>query len=187
MMNELGINTQWKVIRGDNSFFNVTKTFHNSLQNGVGELLDDSFKIYEKWQGINLSEIPLDYDVVFIHDPQPAGLIKGKKKGKWVWRCHIDISNPYPPVWNFLRKYVQLYDSMIISSSVFGREDLNVPQFVIPPSIDPLSVKNREISSFTVERILRKFEIDTERPLITQISRFDRAKDPVGVIQSFKA
>ncbi|AWR99376.1 glycosyltransferase [Metallosphaera hakonensis] len=186
MMNELGINTQWKVIRGDNSFFNVTKTFHNSLQNGVGELLDDSFKIYEKWQGINLSEIPLDYDVVFIHDPQPAGLIKGKKKGKWVWRCHIDISNPYPPVWNFLRKYVQLYDSMIISSSVFGREDLNVPQFVIPPSIDPLSVKNREISSFTVERILRKFEIDTERPLITQISRFDRAKDPVGVIQSFK-
>ena len=186
MMNELGINTQWKVIRGDNEFFNVTKSFHNSLQNGSGNVNDETFAVYEKWQNINASEIPLDYDVVFIHDPQPAGLIKVRKKGKWIWRCHIDISNPYPKVWEFLRKYVQQYDAMIISSSVFGREDLTIPQYVIPPSIDPLSVKNREISRFTVERILRKFEVDPDRPLVTQISRFDRAKDPIGVISAFK-
>ncbi|QKR00007.1 glycosyltransferase [Metallosphaera tengchongensis] len=186
MMKELGINTDWKVIRGDSEFFNVTKSFHNSLQNGVGNLPPSAFDIYNKWQEINSSEISTDYDVVFIHDPQPAGLIRFKRKGKWIWRCHIDISNPYPPVWEFLKRYIELYDSMVISSPVFGRDDLKLQQFIIPPSIDPFSIKNRDISRFTVERILRKFDVDPDRPLVTQISRFDRAKDPLGVIKAFK-
>lgn len=135
-----------------------------------------------------MSEIPLDYDIMFIHDPQPAGLIKFKKgnSNKWIWRCHIDISNPYPPVWNFLRKYISKYDSMIISVPSFGRDDIEIPQFVIPPSIDPLSIKNRDMSETTILRILYKFGINLEKPLITQVSRFDYAKDPLGVIQAYK-
>lgn len=186
LMRELGINTDWKIIRGDPEFFKVTKSFHNSLQNGLGELPQGSFEIYRKWQEINGNELDLDYDVVFIHDPQPAGLITFRKKGKWIWRCHIDISNPYQPVWNFLREYIQKYDSVIISSAVFARDDLKNPQFIIPPSIDPLSIKNRDIPEITVKRILYKFDLDPDRPIISQVSRFDRAKDPLGVIRTYK-
>jgi len=178
LMKELGINTDWKIIRGDPEFFKVTKSFHNSLQNGLGELSQGAFEIYRKWQEINGNELDLDYDVVFIHDPQPAGLITFRKKGKWIWRCHIDISNPYQPVWNFLRGYIQKYDSVIVSSAVFARDDLKNPQFIIPPSIDPLSIKNRDIPEITVKRIIHKFDLDPDRPIITQVSRFDRAKDP---------
>ncbi len=188
LMNELGIKTHWKVIRGDQSFFNVTKSFHNLLQNGKGQLPEGAFETYKRWQEINGNELDLDYDIVFIHDPQPAGLIDFRKKAgsKWIWRCHIDISNPHEQVWNFLKGYISKYDSMIISSPVFGRSDLNIPQFVIPPSIDPLSIKNRDIPDITVYRILNKFDVDPDRPIITQISRFDRFKDPVGVIQTYK-
>ncbi|MFP3345826.1 MAG: glycosyltransferase [Sulfolobaceae archaeon] len=186
LMKELGINTDWKIIRGDPEFFKVTKSFHNSLQNGLGELSQDAFEIYRKWQEINGNELDLDYDVVFIHDPQPAGLITFRKKGKWIWRCHIDISNPYQPVWNFLRGYIQKYNKVIVSSAVFARDDLKNPQFIIPPSIDPLSIKNRDIPEITVKRILHKFDLDPDRPIITQVSRFDRAKDPLGVIRAYK-
>ncbi|MDT7875693.1 MAG: glycosyltransferase [Sulfolobaceae archaeon] len=186
LMRELGIHTDWKVIRGDVEFFKVTKSFHNALQNGIGNLPQEAFKIYDKWQEINGNEIDLDYDVIFIHDPQPAGLIRFRKKGSWIWRCHIDISNPYEPVWNFLKRYVDNYDSIIISSPVFGRNDLNKPQYIVPPSIDPFSLKNRDIPQITVERILYKYDIDPNRPIITQVSRFDRAKDPLGVIKTYK-
>ncbi|MEM3203706.1 MAG: glycosyltransferase [Saccharolobus sp.] len=187
LMKELGLNVDWKVIKGDDEFFNVTKSFHNALQNGIGNVNENHFKIYEKWQEINLSEIPLDYDVMFIHDPQPAGLIKFKKdNNKWIWRCHIDISNPYPPVWNFLKKYISQYDSMIVSVPSFGRDDIDIPQFIIPPSIDPLSTKNKYIPETTTTRILYKFGINENKPLITQVSRFDYAKDPLGVIQAYK-
>ena len=186
LMRELGINTDWKVIRGDTEFFKVTKSFHNSLQNGIGNLPQGAFETYKKWQEINGNEMDLDYDVVFIHDPQPAGLISFRKKGKWIWRCHIDISNPYEPVWNFLKEYIQKYDAVIVSSPVFARDDLKNPQYIIPPSIDPFSIKNRDIPEITVRRILYKFDVDPDRPLIVQVSRFDRAKDPIGVIKTYK-
>lgn len=186
LMKELGLNVEWKVIRGDDEFFKVTKSFHNALQNGLGNLPESAFEIYKKWQEINANEISLDYDIVMIHDPQPAGLINFKKKGKWIWRCHIDISNPYEPVWNFLKENIEKYDAMIISAPVFARDDVEIPQFVIPPSIDPLSVKNRDIPEITVKRILYKFGINTEKPLVVQVSRFDYAKDPIGVIRSYR-
>lgn len=186
LMRDLGIKTDWKVIRGDKDFFSVTKAFHNSLQNGYGDLPQGAFETYNKWQDINGNELDLDYDIIFIHDPQPAGLIKFRKKGKWIWRCHIDISNPYEPVWNFLKQYIQNYDSVIISSPVFGRNDIPKSQFIVPPSIDPLSIKNRPIPDITVERILYKYDVDPNRPIITQVSRFDRAKDPLGVIKAYK-
>ncbi|TRM95567.1 glycosyl transferase family 1, partial [Sulfolobus sp. B1] len=181
------LNVDWKVIKGDSDFFNVTKSFHNALQNGVGNITEDYFKIYDKWQEANLSEVPMDYDIMFIHDPQPAGLVRFKKgNSKWIWRCHIDISNPYQPVWNFLKKYISQYDSAIISVPSFGRDDLEIPQFIIPPSIDPLSIKNRPIPDTTILRILHKFDLSEEKPLVTQVSRFDYAKDPLGVIQAYK-
>jgi len=186
LMRELGLNVDWKIIRGDSSFFRVTKSFHNALQGQSDYLPTGAFETYDKWQSVNASEVDTDYDVVFIHDPQPAGLVDYKKRGRWVWRCHIDISSPYPPVWEFLRKRVEKYDAAIISVPIFGREDLKVPQFVVPPSIDPLSPKNVAIHRVTAERILRKFGLDTERPILTQISRFDYAKDPVGVIRTYK-
>jgi len=186
LMRELGLNVDWKIIRGDSSFFRVTKSFHNALQGQSDYLPPGAFETYDKWQSVNASEVDTDYDVVFIHDPQPAGLVDYKKRGRWVWRCHIDISSPYPPVWEFLRKRVEKYDAAIISVPIFGREDLKVPQFVVPPSIDPLSPKNVAIHRVTAERILRKFGLDTERLILTQISRFDYAKDPVGVIRTYK-
>jgi trehalose synthase len=186
LMRELGLNVEWKVIRGDQEFFTVTKSFHNAIQMGRGEIPDDYFKIYDKWQEINANEMPLDYDVVFIHDPQPAGLIKYRKKGTWIWRCHIDVSNPHPEVWGFLRSYVSKYDGMIVSIPEFARDDLDIPQIAIPPSIDPLSPKNVPLPRTTVDRIVDKFGVDRERPIALQVSRFDRAKDPVGVIESFR-
>ncbi|BFI73199.1 glycosyl transferase family 1 [Nanoarchaeota archaeon] len=186
LMKELGIETDWKIIRGDKEFFTVTKSFHNSLQNGFGNLPKDAFQIYNRWQEINGEELDLDYDIIFVHDPQPLGLIKFKKGGKWIWRCHIDISNPYQPVWSFLKKYVEQYDSIIVSSQIFGRDDINKPQYIVPPSIDPLSPRNKEIPEITIRRILYRYDVNPERPIILQVSRFDRAKDPIGVIKAYK-
>ena len=186
LMRELGLNVEWKVIRGDTEFFTATKTFHNALQTGKGEVPDEYFKIYEKWQEINAGEMPLDYDVVFIHDPQPAGLIKYRRKGTWIWRCHIDISNPHPKVWGFLRRYVSQYNGMIVSIPEFARDDLDIPQMAIPPSIDPLSPKNIQLPETTVHRIVSRFDVDLDRPIVLQVSRFDRAKDPVGVIEAYR-
>ncbi|EZQ06576.1 glycosyl transferase family 1 [Candidatus Acidianus copahuensis] len=186
LMKDLGLNVDWKVIRGEEDFFKVTKSFHNSLQNGVGVLPEKAFETYDKWQAINASEVPLDYDIIMIHDPQPLGLIDFKKKGKWIFRCHIDISNPYPPVWDFLKKRISKYNAMVISAPAFARDDVDIPQFLIPPSIDPLSVKNKPLKEITVRRILHKYGINDDKPLVVQVSRFDYAKDPVGAIKAFK-
>ena len=186
LMRELGLRVDWKVIKGDPEFFAVTKTFHNALQTGVGEVPKHYYEIYEKWQEINANELDLDYDVVFIHDPQPAGLVKHRRRGIWIWRCHIDLSTPHPEVWGFLRRYVSQYHAAIFHIPDFARDDLEIPQLLIPPSIDPLSPKNVEISTTAVERVVRKFGVDPERPILLQVSRFDRAKDPVGVIEAYR-
>ncbi len=186
LMRELGLRVDWKVIRGDQEFFTATKTFHNVLQTGAGEVPKHYYEIYEKWQEINAHELDLDYDVVFIHDPQPAGLVKYRRRGIWIWRCHIDLSTPHPDVWSFLRRYVSQYHAAIFHIPDFARDDLEIPQILIPPSIDPLSPKNMEISATAVERVVKKFGVDPERPILLQVSRFDRAKDPVGVIEAYR-
>ena len=186
LMRELGLRVDWRVIKGDEEFFTVTKTFHNALQGTVSEVPEQYYAIYDKWQEINATELDLDYDVVFIHDPQPAGLIKYRKKGKWIWRCHIDLSTPHPQVWAFLKRYVSNYDLAIFHIPEFARDDLDIPQLIIPPSIDPLSPKNRELPNSAIERIVRKFDVDLDRPILLQIARFDWAKDPIGVIESYK-
>jgi len=187
LFNELGIKTKWEVIKGSGEYFGVTKAFHNALHGNKTEISDQMLNIYNETTAANLSEMSFDEDVVIIHDPQPAGLIaaKEKSKAKWVWRCHIDTSHPQPDAWNFIRGFVEKYDASIFSTPWFARE-LSIPQYFIYPAIDPLAEKNREISGSEIDAVLRKYKIDRSRPIITQISRFDYLKDPLGVIETYK-
>jgi trehalose synthase len=186
LLKNLGIESRWDVIKGDESFFKATKSFHNALHGGQTEINKEMFESYLKWNQVNASEMNFDSDIVFIHDPQPAALIKSRKKGKWIWRCHVDLSNPDPKVWGFLKEYIKAYDASIFSTPSFAREDLQIRQFLVPPSIDPLSDKNIELPEEKVFEVLEKYDISPEKPIITQISRFDQLKDPTGVIDAYK-
>ncbi|WP_457600853.1 glycosyltransferase [Hydrogenivirga sp.] len=189
LMNELGIETRWEVIKGSQDFFKVTKKVHNLLHMPGRETLShEDVIVYMRQTYENVSQIDTDYyDVVFIHDPQPLGLIVKKKRGqKWVWRCHIDISTPDEEVWKFLEMFVNGYDGSIFHIPEFVREGVQIPAFVIPPSIDPLHDKNRELEESFVRETLVKFGIDPDRPIVLQVSRFDRLKDPLGVIEAYR-
>ena len=190
LMQELGIETTWEVITGNHDFYQCTKSFHNALQGNRVEIPDALLKAYEETNRRTAEELgPMleEADVVFIHDPQPAPLFSclPKRKGKWIWRCHIDLSRPYRPVWKYLGKLVVDYDASIFSLSDFAQA-LPHPQYLIPPSIDPLSEKNMELEEAEILAACRLFGLDPDRPLIVQISRFDRFKDPKGVVQAFK-
>lgn len=187
LLNEVGIATKWDVIKGDENFFSITKAFHNALHGRDVEINQRMFDAFLEYNRMNAKGMDFDEDIIVIHDPQPIALIemKEKTKGKWVWRCHIDLSSPDMNVWGFLEEYVRRYDASIFSSPRFTRQ-LSIPQFIIPPSIDPLSEKNIEISQETIDSVLEKYNISKEKPIITQISRFDRLKDQVGVIEAYK-
>jgi trehalose synthase len=189
LMQELGMDAHWETIKGDQNFFEATKTFHNALQTGRNIATRKNFDDYLFRTEQNLKELKIDDDIVFIHDPQPAGMIAQKKNDghqRWVWRCHIDVSNPDPTVWGFLAKYISNYDASIFSTPSFARSDLKIPQFMVSPSIDPLADKNKELPQTYIDRVLSKYELNTDKPVITQVSRFDYAKDPLGVIEAFK-
>ncbi len=187
LLNEMGIKTKWEVIKGSGEFFGVTKAFHNAIHGVKTEITDSMLEIYNETMKANLAEMIFDEQVVIIHDPQPAGLIaaKEKSKAKWVWRCHIDSSHPEEKLWNFMQGIVGKYDASIFSTPWFAK-NLSIPQYFIYPAIDPLAEKNRELSSSEIDGVSRKYNIDKSRPIITQISRFDQLKDPVGVIQAYK-
>jgi trehalose synthase len=190
LMCELGLDARWEIIEGTPGFFTTTKSVHNGLQ---GFPVSISQKEWDGYRGINEQNIarlqPLleEADIVVIHDPQPAPLLHlcPRRKGKWVWRAHIDISHPYRPVWKALRPFVERYDASIFSMAQFAQL-LPHPQFIIAPSIDPLSEKNIDLSSQEIEAVRGHFGLDPNRPLLVQISRFDRFKDPLGVIQAFQ-
>ena len=186
LFGEVGLECRWEVISGTEDFFNVTKSFHNALQGSEQVISPERLKTYLEVNQENAGRLSVDADYVIIHDPQPAALIKSRPSGgKWIWRCHIDISNPQLRVWNFLRHFVLKYDAAIFSLPRFARK-LPIPQFLIYPSIDPLSDKNRELSSEEQDGILRKLEIPMDKPILLQVSRFDRFKDPLGVIQAYR-
>jgi trehalose synthase len=186
IFNALDIDTRWEVIKGRDLFYKTTKSFHNALQGDPQAISPEMYDEYREVNRNNLSELSLDSDFVVIHDPQPAAFIEEKPKGgKWVWRCHIDISRPQRRVWNFLREYVSRYDGAIFSLPGFAQK-LAIPQFLIYPSIDPLSDKNRELDRETINGILREHQIPSDRPMILQVSRFDKFKDPLGVIEAYK-
>ncbi|HAH32226.1 MAG TPA: glycosyl transferase family 1 [Elusimicrobia bacterium] len=186
MMTELGIKPRWELIKGGEDFYAVTKKFHNALHGTPQKLTSADFQLYRDTLKTNMESINLDADIALIHDPQPAGLIDKKPVGaKWVWRCHIDLSNRQADVWDFLHGYVSRYDAAVISAPSFSQE-LPIKQFQVPPSIDPLADKNKELTNTEISEIMQRLEIPLDKPLITQVSRFDRLKDPMGVIGAFK-
>jgi len=184
LLRELGIDTRWDVIKGGEQFFEVTKKFHNALHGRAEEISQRDFEIFMETSQQNLENVNTYGDIVFVHDPQPIGLIKKKAVNKWLWRCHVDVSNPNERVWRFLMDFIVQYDSAVFSAPAFSRK-LPIRQFLISPSIDPLSDKNKELPQETIDSVLRKYNIKKDKPIITQISRFDRLKDPVGVIEAY--
>jgi len=187
LLRELGVDARWDVIKGGQAFFEVTKAFHNALHGGEERITEKMFDTFRAATDANLRDMHFSGDVILIHDPQPAGLIQRRKEigRNWLWRCHIDLSSPDPLVWDFLKPYIEQYDAAIFSMPDFARE-LSVPQFMVAPSIDPLSDKNRELEQSYIDSVLAKHGIDPERPVVTQISRFDRLKDPLGVIAAYR-
>ena len=187
LLNELGVPTQWEVIKGGEDFFVVTKKIHNALHGEQIPFLPRMKEIFLEVSRENLRNADLDQDIIAIHDPQPIVYVEAKDRtsAKWVWRCHIDISNPDEEVWNFLKEYVERFDAALFSSPRFSK-GLPVPQFLFFPSIDPLSDKNRELEPEFIEQVLGQFHISRDKPMITQVSRFDRLKDPVGVIRAYR-
>ena len=187
LMNELEVSAKWEVITGGNDFYEVTKGFHNALHGGEYDLTKEAREIFLLYNEQNRTRMEFDEDLVVIHDPQPANLIGARKNShaKWIWRCHIDLSNPHADVWEFLRPMVDQYDAAIFSSPSFARQ-LAIPQYLFYPCIDALSEKNKELEESYVHKVCDDFGIDRKRPILTQISRFDRLKDPVGVIQAYK-
>ena len=185
LLQEIGVSARWDVIKGGNQFFEVTKKFHNALHGRPTEITAKDFDVFIETGRANIAEMQIDADAVFIHDPQPIALIQKKKDNNWIWRCHIDVSNPNREVWDFLRGFISQYDAAIFSAPQFSQE-LSIRQFLISPSIDPLSDKNRELPESTIDKVLEKYGIERDKPIITQISRFDRLKDPIGVIEAYK-
>ena len=194
LMADVGLSADWQVIRAGDDFFRVTKGMHNSLQ---GMLIDWKPQMWELWLQYNRANAEMfdeDYDFVIVHDPQPAAILSSliemrgaRPPGKWIWRCHIDLTDAQVQVWDMLRSHVSLYDGAIFTLRNYMKEDLEGPiPFFVPPSIDPFSAKNADIPADTVEAILRNHEIDPERPLIAQVSRFDPWKDPLGVIDVYR-
>jgi len=187
LLGELEVTTHWDVITGGNDFFEVTKAFHNALHGSEYQLTRSAQEIFLAYNEQNRQRMQFPEDMVVIHDPQPAALIGARKDspGRWVWRCHIDLSSPNPQVWGFLRPFIEQFDASIFSSQSFARQ-LPIPQYLFYPCIDPLSEKNKELDESFVQKICDEFGIDRSRPIVTQVSRFDRLKDPVGVVQAFK-
>lgn len=187
LMEEVGLKCEWNVMTGGDDFFEVTKAFHNALHGAPYDAPKRALDVFLATTEQNLQHMNFESDFVVIHDPQPAGLIKARKLGsqRWIWRCHIDVSSPNQQVWNFLMQFVPRYDGMLISSPNFSRP-MPIPQYIFYPCIDPLSQKNQELAPEFIQKTLEGFSIDPKRPIVTQISRFDRLKDPVGVIQAYK-
>ena len=190
LMVELGVDASWEVIHGNPRFFEITKAIHNGLQGHPVEISSRDWKVYEDVNEENFDRLRPhleEADLVFVHDPQPAHLLRlcDRRKGKWIWRAHIDISRPFRAVWKGVRPIAEGYDASIFSMAEFA-QPLPHPQFLVPPSIDPLSEKNRDLTPGEIDAVRTEYGLDPSRPLLVQISRFDRFKDPVGVIEAYR-
>ena len=188
LMKELGVDIEWDTIEGSPEFYNVTKKFHNALHGRSEIIVDKDFDVFLETAKKYNAKTKIKGNVVFVHDPQPIALIQNKKKlknTKWAWRCHIDVSSPNERVWEFLSTFVEGYDGSLFSSPKFTRP-LKIPQFLVCPAIDPLSDKNKPLGKSEIDKVLYKYGISKDKPIISQVSRYDYLKDPVGVIETFK-
>ncbi len=187
LLKQLGVDVRWDVIKGNERFFAITKNIHNALHGAAAQLSREDLRFFIDVNQANAQEMSFSNDIVFVHDPQPIGLVAKRKEvgRKWIWRCHIDFTEPDLAVLNFLKQYIEQYDCAVFSAPAFSRP-LAIPQVLISPSIDPLSDKNKELPSAVVDDVLRQFNLDRDRPIVTQISRFDYLKDPVGVVEVYR-
>ena len=187
LMNDVGIDAGWRILHGSQEFFEITKSFHNALQGAKLNLSQRKKRIYLQVNE-NLSKFShLDHDCIIIHDPQPLSIIQSYRKSQpWIWRCHIDLTNPHKELWDFLKGFLLKYDQIVVSSEKYFKDDLPVDQRLILPAINPLSQKNKDISENTMIEYITKAGIPTDKPIITQVSRLDPWKDPEGVIDVFK-
>ncbi|RJR36049.1 MAG: glycosyltransferase [Desulfobacteraceae bacterium] len=187
LMNSVGIKTGWRAIQGAPDFFSITKKMHNALQGGPINLSDRKMEIYEDVIYENSIRNHLDgHNMVIIHDPQPLPMVTHyKKSGPWIWRCHVDLSNPNKDLWDYLLPFIEEYDAVVLSIEEY-RQKMETPQLFFMPAIDPFSILNREMSEEEIQERLNRYKIPTDLPLVVQISRFDRWKDPEGVIRAFK-
>ena len=187
LMNDVGIETGWRTLHGNPDFFSITKKFHNALQGEQINLSEIKKQLYAQANKLFSAYTHINHDCVIIHDPQPLPLIKlYEKKQPWVWRCHIDLSHPNEEIWEFVKRFILRYDAVVLSNQNYKSKHLPVEQRVIYPAIDPLSAKNKELSDSDISKYLKKFKVPMDKPLIVQVSRFDKWKDPVGVIEVFK-
>jgi len=186
LMNSVGIRTGWRVLQGSPDFFSITKKMHNALQGGEINLTEQKKRIYEEVVFENAIRNHIDHDVVLIHDPQVLPIIRHYlRRGPWIWRCHIDMTKPHSELWEYLTTFVEMYDAVILSLPEY-KQKLSTPQRFIMPAIDPFSLTNKELTDEEVDERLSRYNIPTDLPIVTQISRFDKWKDPRGVIEAFK-
>jgi len=187
LMNSAGLDADWRVLHGNTDLFGITKQFHNALQGDDVELTDLMKKIYIQANENFAAYALIDHDVVIIHDPQPLPLVEFYKKSQpWIWRCHVDLSHPNDTLWDFFKGFLIKYDLAVVSHESYERKDLPVRQRIIQPVIDPLTRKNKALTDVEAAEHLGEFEIPIDKPILTQISRFDKWKDPLGVIEIYK-
>jgi trehalose synthase len=186
LMNGLGLRTEWRVIQGRADFFSATKKMHNALQGGEIDLSSIKKQIFEQVIYENSIRNFIEHDFVIVHDPQPLPLIEHhEKKCPWLWRCHLDLSQPNAKIWKYLRQWIDTYDAVIVSCPEY-KQETKPPQRVFMPAIDPFTIKNRHLSDREIDERLVHYKIPTDLPLVVQISRFDPWKDPEGVVKAFK-
>jgi trehalose synthase len=186
MMNAAGIRTGWRVIQGRPDFFTITKKMHNALQGDEINLSELKRNVYEEVVFENAVRLHLDHDVVIVHDPQPLPLIEHyRKKAPWIWRCHVDLSSPDRELWSYLARFIERYDAVVVSLPEYS-QNLTTPQRFIMPAINPFSTTNKELSEQDIDERLAHYGIPTDLPLVVQVSRFDRWKDPQGVVDAFR-
>ena len=185
ILENIGIDVRWEVLEGDERFFDITKKIHNALQGNAETITRDMWDYHFDVNKRNAGRLNLEADAVLIHDPQPVALIEYKKAGTWMWRCHIDLSSPAREVFDFIRRYCERYDAAIFSVARFAKS-MPVDEFIITPSIDPLSDKNRDLTESEIRETVERLKIPLDKPVILQVSRFDRFKDPLGVLQAYR-
>ncbi len=187
LQNELGINTEWRLLRGTEQFFGVTREMHDAIQAGDLDLTDDKKRIYEEVMAENAMRNNFDHDAVYLHDHHTMGLVAhARKRGPWIWRCHLDLTAPNPDLIAYLKKFADRFDATVVILEQYKQPSFDTPQFSILPAIDPLKPKSRELSAAEIEERLGSYGIPTDLPIVTQISRFDRWKDPHGVVDAFE-
>jgi trehalose synthase len=191
LMRDVGLDAHWHVIFGKEEFYNATKLLHNSLQGAEETLSDEQWEVFDEINQINAEGLQGEWDVVIVHDPQPIGLLRGAKEkgGNWVWRCHIDLSTPNPAPIARLLPMIEEYDASVWHMEKYVPDGMGKHRDevrLVPPAIDPLSPKNMAFSPEDAAFVCRQFGIDVDRPLITQVSRFDPWKDPIGVIDAYR-